>query len=291
MEHMKHLQAVVDSDVRVLQKKEATYQGSWKRAGGRSAWFMMRRNMDRLIEMMKKPDAGHGFSVEDLDDAIRHATVREPTNQDVTLDASIVKYLRDSYLAENVFAKIRENPDGRDGTVLACLRDLRRYLTLIEAEMISRGVVKNEMPATLDELLTKPLVVMETVVTTDPVRAPWQICHAPMSLDSPQETELLQHFYSQRTETMWQLEPFVVSDNLPRSLVSYYNLSAHDNRTWVLRVQNAPAELRDQWPRLQPELNAKEHEDHPNRFMYEWLDGPQKYRLRDRYVTFWGREA
>jgi hypothetical protein len=145
MEHMKHIDAVVDSDTAVLRQKESTYQGSWKAAGGRSAWFMFRRNMDRLLSMMKKPPEVDGFSMVDLDDCIQQAwSEADKASGDCTMDVSIVQYLRDSYVSENIFAKIRENPLGQDGTVLACLRDLRRYAILIEAEMVGRGVLTPE---------------------------------------------------------------------------------------------------------------------------------------------------
>lgn len=39
----------------------------------------------------------------------------------------------------DVFSKIAELPDGPDGTVLAEIRDLRRYLLLVESEMAARG--------------------------------------------------------------------------------------------------------------------------------------------------------
>jgi uncharacterized protein YfkK (UPF0435 family) len=145
MNHMQHLESVALSDCAVLEGKEATYQGSWKRAGGRSAWFMARRNLDRLITMMKPPPA---FSMEGLEDMVcgvqnmargigpgpeaREATVR------------MVERARDHVLAEDLFGMIARNPKGEDGTVLACMRDARRYFMLVEAEMIAEGVVEPE---------------------------------------------------------------------------------------------------------------------------------------------------
>jgi hypothetical protein len=41
----------------------------------------------------------------------------------------------------DIFAAIERDPSGADGTALAEIRDLRRYLILVEAEMISRGVI------------------------------------------------------------------------------------------------------------------------------------------------------
>lgn len=131
MKHLEFLETVRAADVATLREKEATYQGSWKAAGGRSAWFMMRRNMDRLMVMMAPPPRPEGFNVQGM--------LRDDS-KDGTIDGDIT-YLRKSYTAEDIFAKIEEKPAGEDGTVLACVRDLRCYLTLIEAEMMARGVV------------------------------------------------------------------------------------------------------------------------------------------------------
>lgn len=41
----------------------------------------------------------------------------------------------------DIFAAIKADPSGADGSVLAQVRDYRRYLMLIEAEMMSKGIV------------------------------------------------------------------------------------------------------------------------------------------------------
>lgn len=122
-----YMQAVADEDVRFTRAKDESYGGSWKRAGGRSAWFMLRRKMDRLIELLKPPSPPVGW----------------PTTATVT--AETVDRLLRMTQAEDVFAAVTARPGGEDGTVLAEVRDLRRYLLLVEAEMVARGVV--EVPA------------------------------------------------------------------------------------------------------------------------------------------------
>ena len=157
MNHMQHLESVALSDCAVLQMKEGTYQGSWKRAGGRSAWFMARRNLDRLITMMSPkefPDFIKTYenvraTVKAIDNAVHYRLDLdrgEVTKLPGSIEAtrSILAMLLDSYEAEDIFMKIRANPGGEDGTVLACMRDARRYFTLVEAEMIAEGVVKPE---------------------------------------------------------------------------------------------------------------------------------------------------
>lgn len=106
-DHMEELRTVVDEDVDHLVMKERTYGGSWKKRGGVGAFMMMARKWDRIENM-----------------------ITEVLNGGTPYD---------------IFYQISRNPTGADGTMLAEVRDLRRYLTLIEAEMIAQGVVERPM--------------------------------------------------------------------------------------------------------------------------------------------------
>lgn len=169
MDHMVFLESVALSDVLVLHKKEATYQGSWKRAGGRSAWFMARRNMDRLLTMMApKAVPKHIATLQNvldtlqaLDNAVHYQHIEHGTNGlpgSIEATREIIAHLKDTYTAEDIFARIGLRPKGEDGTVLACIRDLRRYLLLVEAEMIAEGVIENEEtdPGSFKQFYRKP---------------------------------------------------------------------------------------------------------------------------------------
>lgn len=144
MRHMEFLETVKNADVQTLREKEATYQGSWKAAGGRSAWFMLRRNMDRLMVMMAPKPWPESFSFEDM------IAMRDAPGEHV-LDRDNVEHMIDLVTQEDIFRKIEEHPQGEDGTVLACIRDLRCYLTLVEAEMMSRGAPGPSMSQQIKE--------------------------------------------------------------------------------------------------------------------------------------------
>ena len=103
-EHMEHLEDVARADIAELQRKERTYQGSWKRRGGVGAFMMLARKWDRIecIAEAGSPDAARS--------------------------------------AYDIFGLIELNMSGKDGTLLAEIRDLRRYLLLVEAEMVARSV-------------------------------------------------------------------------------------------------------------------------------------------------------
>jgi hypothetical protein len=105
MKHMNYLRAVANSDIESLQHKEKTYQGSWKKRGGCGAFFMLARKWDRIENILNRAEYRWDiFAVMD-------------TESD------------------------HEGDEGEDGTLLAEIRDLRRYLMLVEAEMMARGVV------------------------------------------------------------------------------------------------------------------------------------------------------
>lgn len=122
MWHMVFIATVADEDIQHLRKKEQTYKGSWKKRGGIGAFMMLARKWDRIENIV-----GAGS---------------DPN-------------LKGGY---DIFYHIERNSSGLDGSVLAEIRDLRRYLILIEAEMMARGVVvQNETEDTSLHGLEKKL--------------------------------------------------------------------------------------------------------------------------------------
>lgn len=110
---MDYLAVIAEGDVAHLREKERTYQGSWKQRGGVGAFMMLARKWDRienqvtLQDMAFDPDGGgHSVKIADKYDIFHH------------VQASAAK----------------------DG-LLDDLRDLRRYLLLVEAELTATGAV------------------------------------------------------------------------------------------------------------------------------------------------------
>lgn len=101
------LQTIASIDVKTLVKKDAEYGSSWKKRGGIGAFMMLARKWDRLETQM---------TVE---------VVRPNTPNDLT--AKI-----DSY---DVFRRIEAGVGG-DESILETIRDLRRYLLLVESEIV-----------------------------------------------------------------------------------------------------------------------------------------------------------
>lgn len=99
--HLNFLDDVCNADIAVLKVKDREYGASWKADGGVSTFHMLKRKWDRLMVALKE-----------------------------TSPEGWVNY-------KNLFQAIME--DARSEGIIDDIRDLRRYLTLVEAELLSRG--------------------------------------------------------------------------------------------------------------------------------------------------------
>ena len=52
--HHNFLSVVLDEDLRYVLEKDRSYGASWKKSGGRSAWFMLKRKIDRMVEIYRE---------------------------------------------------------------------------------------------------------------------------------------------------------------------------------------------------------------------------------------------
>jgi hypothetical protein len=329
MDHMDFIDRVAASDCDVLREKEATYKGSWKMSGGRSAWFMARRNMDRLLNMMASPERPEHF---------------QPRLSDIpAFTDEQFKFLLKAYIAEDIFAKIEEQPGGEDGTVLAVLRDLRRYCTLVEAEMMARGVVpapaEPELGAEDKEVLDAYLrrenlkaadVVAahrpEKVVTINEVDEqmpelrplPLSAWHSPeedtfggprphpsdgshhaslvpWQLDFSQYSAFVARLGHDDVDRFWRrvtaniFRLETVVDERPLP-PDLHNHYIMGEGCWLINLEDLPDELRDCYPHLQPEMNAFEYEQSLREFRFMYENREGKWRLRDEY-QLWAREG
>lgn len=299
MRHMEFIGNVRDRDIATLLEKEKTYNGSWKKAGGRSAWFMARRNMDRLLTMMEKQSkAPPGFNLVNVDDTINAIKTSGKLPGSPEAAAAILGHLRDNFVSEDIFAKIEENPGGEDGTVLACIRDLRCYLTLVEAEMVARGVVPvlTNVPRHVEDRV--PLRRVPRHVPGTPEDGgqhgslyPWQLTAEQFNtlFDASQSDrkDAMNVFYKKVTPDVYRLEPIVSHDKIPRFIFEKYEYLGKG--IWLLCREDLPADLENSYPRLQTEMNAFEYEQSPAEFRVLYETRHEKWVLCDKYVENWGR--
>lgn len=107
--HLKLLPALAEDDVAGLNKAERQYGFSWKRRGGVGAFMMLARKWDRIEQRMTAPTAGpNGVGAVSNYDIFGHVEV-----------------------------------DQRAEGVIDDIRDLRRYLLLVEAEVTARGMLQD----------------------------------------------------------------------------------------------------------------------------------------------------
>lgn len=109
-DHIKHLDEIAREDVEGLKVAERNYGSSWKKRGGVGAFMMLSRKWDRIENALRPQD----------DDEAR-ANLK--SSQDV------VPY--------DIFGAIAGDP--RSEGIIDDIRDLRRYLLLVESEMRARG--------------------------------------------------------------------------------------------------------------------------------------------------------
>lgn len=100
-----YLSYIAEADVAVLIDKGRSYGNSWKRRGGCGAFFVLCRKWDRLEHFISKHREG----------------------------------VQDRAIPYDIFTHIAL--DRRQEGLIDDIRDLRRYLILVEAEMMARGVV------------------------------------------------------------------------------------------------------------------------------------------------------
>ena len=266
----RHLRNIALADVEYLQKKDRSYGASWKESG-RSAWFMMRRMIDRLANMMRRPDAPTMFNLENVDNAIAvlERDQRDPVRFAGTNAAMAVhfKHLRDSYLSEDVLARVQaEGLDGPDGSVIAVIRDLRRYCLLVEAEITERLATRK------DAVEWSPEEELYSERECDRL-FPFAVNKSP-GLDA----------WYQRRSDRWYLRPAVSGvKDVPGKLRALYKSVSfgNDNYFFLLEIGKCPSEIRDVYPKLREECNMAERAllDDWQQTLYEWIEDEGKWRV------------
>jgi len=118
-DYLKHLDAIAQEDAAGLKKAQESYGNSWKKRGGVGAFMMLARKWDRLENALAPGDGSAGSPTHQA--KICHHTDTMP-----------------SVPAWNILAAAEA--DQRSEGIIDDIRDLRRYLMLVEAEIRARGI-------------------------------------------------------------------------------------------------------------------------------------------------------
>lgn len=113
--NLNHLMGVAMADVAGLKKAQRSYGDSWKKRGGVGAFMMLARKWDRLEEALR-PGEGAAQG-----------------------QARVVLNSTDACGPFDILraAELDKRPEG----IIDDIRDLRRYLLLVESELIARGMI------------------------------------------------------------------------------------------------------------------------------------------------------
>lgn len=267
MRHMDYIKKVTDEDIDCLRQKEATYKGSWKSQGGKNAWAMIRRKIDRLMIMLGDPTPPAHFNLANVNDTIEaviHNRVLPGTTQ---VTAEILGYLRDSFTAGDIFAKIEEDTTGADGTALAEIRDLRRYLILVEAEIMSRAATAPSFP---------PLAIKRPDVdgSQHASEFPWRLNKRQYDAIYARAPNEAAAFWTKRGEEHWMVDVYANTFNgkMPRELNGLFLPSKAGG--WIIDISKVPETIRTIFPSLHIERNMFEHSQLPEwqRLLYHLVN-------------------
>lgn len=185
----------------------------------------------------------------------------------------------------DVFKAIALEPSGTDGSALAEIRDLRRYLLLVEAEMIAQGYVSVEtskpesapVPASSSAM---GRIARGTIEGTTYDSGPTgRLRAAEFSRSMVKHAEMRMLSDGEREPQEWSCVVVTLRD----SPFPWYNV---DRRCYS-------EEATEHLPRLFLEQNDKEWSELPEyyRGMYFWDESDLKHKLRDEFRERWGRHS
>jgi hypothetical protein len=239
--------------------------------------------------------------------------------------------LAENDLGYDIFRAIalERNMQGSDGTVLAEVRDLRRYLLLVEAEMVARGAV--EAPPAALELRVRSaratvqdndvyaiLALFWECTREEAKRRAQAIVYggAKETLDAMGQNggRCVPRFTGPGTPEdgghheqglrppppprpdLHLLEDGVTSDRLTAEMArTHFAVTGGDGHAyWVVDRLSQPEDKWDHLPRLQREVNVKEWEETPPWYQAFYTQNPpaadHKYQLRPQFAEQWGRQ-
>jgi hypothetical protein len=183
---------------------------------------------------------------------------------------------------------------GEDGTVIAEVRDLRRYLLLVEAELQSQGMcrdavrVRSVYGALSGEESHRDLFSDAPPPKPNPGNGsqheslyPWVVGW----LNTSHSNWYHKDWYHKVGNDEYALEAFVEGWGAapPAHLRDLYRVT---NGGWVVRIELCPPGARDHYPKLQMEMNSFERDRLPSwqRELYQWMDGQDKFVLQKEWV-------
>lgn len=294
LEYHYFLDGIVAEDVDYVRRKDAQYNASWRQRGGVGAFFTIVRPLDRMMNML---------------DPTKVAGDRR--------EAPIARTLNKPIAAYDILGALRAENDmsGVDGSLLACVRDLRRYLLLVEADLCEYNVkwiasqTLSALGGTTETIAERVTVFNETALM--PALEPLVLTEGedgyetfyafPWRISKIEYMKMLEAHpggdaWRQLLPTLYFLEASVAGATYKRlspAVQSYYikvefETPAVTRVCYVLDLTNCPADIRMNYPIMSSEQNDKEHDGIPEEYrgMYDWHEVPSKWILRSEFFSW-----
>jgi hypothetical protein len=175
----------------------------------------------------------------------------------------------------NIFDGILGDSSGADGSVLAEVRDLRRYLLLIEAEMISRW----DVLANVETMSESERVKLATMRMSD--------------ILGPGTPEDGGHHEQDGPKILERLDDGLQTADIEPHQRSLYMSMPHGGRNYnIVNRNKVDPTMWEHLPRLKNELNNKEYEETQPEYqgLFTWNDGGSKWIMQERYRPHWGNK-
>lgn len=146
MSYLENLEEVAARDVDGLKIAERSYGDSWKKRGGVGAFMMLARKWDRIQEALEPRDLDSARqNTEDLSACLEHNSIPDESGCPIVRGlpgtakghAKELRKILEAPVPYDIFDAIER--DERSEGIIDDIRDLRRYLLLVEAEMMARG--------------------------------------------------------------------------------------------------------------------------------------------------------
>lgn len=284
-----YLGQIADEDLNYIKRKDVQYAASWKRREGPGAFFTMARPWDRFENI---------------------ARAGVVSNNEKGLGAADIKPF-------DIFAIIQaQGLAGPDGSLIACVRDLRRYLLLLEAEMIDRynkkiqthdwgGKVKEATPEgfqpgtpedgghhgthgnaghTCDSGSARGGGVASSLNAS--------YGGGGASSDKPMQMFTASGGRGGSSQPLFlPAADGVQSEDDKLAGFDYLELTFGDTKYWILDRNKLTVDDREQLRPIQTEMNDKEYSLSPLWFrpLYTWNHSGNKWMLDDKYRQTWGK--
>ena len=187
--------------------------------------------------------------------------------------------------------------DGSDGTMIAEIRDLRRYLLLVEAELHAIGKIAGHSNAmSIADQINRDIREGTFPKKSEATLREESLYKPGTPEDGGQHASLypwvvgLDHYpwdnfgfwYRRVGSDRWVLEPFVHGSHVaPQELKSLYTLALEG---WIIDLRQCPPGARGHFPVLQEEVNHFELSKLPDwqQRLYKWHADADKYIVRNR---------